>query len=244
MEYNFHPYIVTAPLKLDSAPNLDTDTIFVFDYKNSFKTSVDKPRDMIKYLETFGGMFDLMIDKNVLYKEKEELLTYYFNSGSFFNCYSLTRTLIHILFRKKEIDCKVGNSIFNDREADKFIDRNKTFVNDLVTFFNSLFLIMLVYASNPTKDIKNIKNKYPKERYKKDEFSPNICNVLFESLFYEYYSKSVNNDIYYYTFMLDYTLYRGKDFLSVLINENNTLIPVMLDMNNPIFQKFLEEIKV
>ena len=103
---------------------------------------------------------------------------------------------------------------------------------------------MLIYSSNKTTNIKDIKEKYPKERYKSDEFSPNICNVLFEPDFYNYYDKSVNNDIFYYTFMFDLPLYRGKDFLSVLVNDCNTLIPVLLDMNNPLFQKFLESIKV
>lgn len=239
-----HPYLVTAPLMIDSAPSVDINTIFIFDYKNSFKDSNSKPFEMMKYLESFNGTFDLVIDKNTLYKEKEELLLRYFNSGVFFNCYSLTKTLIHILFQYKGIDKDVGDSIFNNLEALKFIDRNKMFLADIVKFYNSLFLIMFLYASKPTKDIKEIKAKYSKERILNDELSPNLCNVLFEPLFYDYYEKHVGTDIYYYSFMFDYGLYRSKDFLCVLTNKNNTLLPVLLDLNDKKFNDFLKENKL
>ena len=145
MNNTIHPVIVTAPLNYNSVPELDTTTIFVFDYKNSFTQSNNKPYDMIKYLESFGGNFDLIIDKNTLYKEKEQLLLNYFNSGSFFNCYSLTKTLIHILFRFKNLNYDVTNSIFNMSDSDKFIKRNPTFIKELVKFYNSLFLVMFFF---------------------------------------------------------------------------------------------------
>lgn len=241
---NIHPYLVTAPLMSDSAPTVDINTIFVFDYRNSFKTSNNKAYDMMKYLESFNGTFDLLIDKNTLYKEKEQLLLHYFNSGVFFNCYSLTKTLIHILFRYKELNYDVSNSIFNLAEVDKFIKRNPTFIKDLVQFYNSLFLVMFIYAANPKGGINYIKGKYTKDRILKDELSPNVCNVLFEPLFYNYYEKHVGKDIFYYSFMFDNNLYRSKDFLSVLTNENNTLLPVLLDINNSKFNDFLKENKL
>ena len=52
-----HPYLVTAPLMIDSAPSVDINTIFIFDYKNSFKDSNSKPFEMMKYLESFNGTF-------------------------------------------------------------------------------------------------------------------------------------------------------------------------------------------
>lgn len=244
MNDTLHPCLVTAPLMSDSAPTIDTTTIFVFDYKNSFKTSNNKPYDMIKYLEGFNGTFDLLIDKNTLYKEKESLLLNYFNAGSFFNCYSLTKTLIHIMFTYKEIDYEVSNSIFDLGEVNKFIKRNPTFVKDLVKFYNSIFLILFIFASNPDGGINYIKSKYPKERIINDEMSPNVCNVLFEPQFYNYYEKHVGKDIFYYSFMFDYPLYRSKDFLSVLTNKNNTLLPVLFDINNEKFNDFLKENKL
>ena len=44
--------------------------------------------------------------------------------------------------------------------------------------------------------------------------------------------------------MFDNNLYRSKDFLSVLINQNNTLLPVLLDINNEKFNDFLKENKL
>lgn len=244
MSDTIHPFLVTAPLMSDSAPSIDINTIFVFDYKNSFKQSNNKPYDMIKYLESFGGMFDLVVDKNTLYKDKEALMLNYFNSGSFFNCYSLTKTLIHVLFVYKEIDQEVSGSIFALDEVNKFIQRNPSMIKELVQFYNSLFLIMFIYAANPKGGISYIKGKYPKERILNDEMSPNICNVLFEPQFYEYYQKHVGKDIFYYSFMFDYPLYRSKDFLSVLTNKNNTLLPVLFDINNIKFNDFLKENKL
>ena len=118
------------------------------------------------------------------------------------------------------------------------------FLIDIVKFYNSLFLIMFLYASKPTKDIREIKAKYSKERILNDELSPNLCNVLFEPLFYDYYEKHVGTDIYCYSFMFDYGLYRSKDFLSVLTNKNNTLLPVLLDLNDKKFNDFLKENKL
>ena len=244
LDTEIHPYLVTAPLMADSTPSVDINTIFVFDYKNSFKTANNKTAEMMKYLESFNGTFDLIVDKNTLYKEKEQLILRYFNAGTFFNCYSLTKTLIHILFVYKEIDKEVSGSIFTNSEVKKFLDRNKMFIRDVVKFYNSLFLFMLVYSSKPTKNIQDIKSQYTKEMIINDELSPNVCNVLFEPVFYDYYEKHVGTDIYYYSFMFDYNLYRSKDFLSVITNENNTLLPVLLDINDKKFNDFLKTIKI
>ena len=47
---DLRPFIVTAPLTMAQADKLDTDTIYVFDYENSFKNETEKPDKMITYL--------------------------------------------------------------------------------------------------------------------------------------------------------------------------------------------------
>ena len=240
---DLRPFLVTAPLTLAQADKLDTDTIYVFDYENSFKGEDNKPDKMITYLESFGGMFDLMIDRKISYTEREELVLRYYHSGSFFNVYTLTQTMIHIMYVKKGIQYFGSRSIFTDDECQAFIERNKTFIKETVQLYDSLFLVMLIYSAKPTKEIKDIKVKYSDDGIIADELSPNLLSVLLDESFYKYYEKYVSNDLYYYSFLFDNRLYKSMTFLDVLTNSNNTLLPVMIDLNHKDFQEFVRKNK-
>lgn len=240
---DLRPFVVTAPLTINTADVLDTNTIYVFDYEDSFTDEEDKPSKMINYLESFGGMFDLLVDIKIPYEEKEQLILNYFNAGSFFNVYSLVQTMIHIVFTYKDIQYSGERSILTDGEIIKFIDRNKTFMTQVIELYDSLFLIMLLYGSNPIKDMNIIKEKYSSERIKDDELSPNLCCVLLDNMFYDYYSKHVGENIYYYTFLFDNRLYKSMTFVDILTNKNNNLLPVLIDMTNNKFMEFIEQNK-
>ncbi len=241
---DLRPFVVTAPLTINTADTLDTNTIYVFDYEDSFKDEEDKPSKMITYLESFGGMFDLMVNVKTPYFEKEQLILEYFNAGSFFNVYSLVQTLIHILFTNRDLQYSGDRSILTDGEVIKFIDRNMNFVKRLTELYDSLFLIMLLYSTSLTKDIKEIRNKFDKDKIKDDELSPNLCCLLIDSMFYDYYdNKKIGTDLYYYSFLFENNLYKGKSFLNVLTNKNNNLLPVLIDMNNQEFLKFIQQNK-
>lgn len=237
------PFLVTAPLNITNAGDVDVNSIFIFDYENSFKNETNKPNKLITYLEHLGSMMDVFITKETSYEEKEQLILSYFNSGSFFNIYTLTQTLIHILFIYKEIEYKGNKSILSDSECIKFIKKNEDFMNTIIELYDSLFVIMLYYSSNLNKDIKNIKNKFSKERFNKMELSPNLLNVLLDKEFYNYYDKHIGKKINYYTFLFDNLLYKNMSFMDVLTNTNNTLLPLLIDLNNKDFQKFIEENK-
>jgi len=240
---DLRPFLVTAPLTVAQADKLDTDTIYVFDYENSFKNENEKPDKMITYLESFGGMFDLLVYETLPYDEREEIFFRYFKSGSFFNVYSLAQTMIHIVFTFKGLKYNGNRSIFSDKECYKFIDKNKTFMKEVIQLYDSLFLVMLIYSAKPTKDIKDIKAKYSVDGIIKDELSPNLLSILLDKTFYKYYEKYPAKDLYYYSFLFDNKLYKSMSFLDVLTNENNTLLPVMIDLSNKEFQKFVEEKK-
>ena len=137
---DLRPFIVTAPLTMAQADKLDTDTIYVFDYENSFKNENEKPDKMITYLESFGGMFDILIQKDASYQEREELFLRYFHSGSFFNVYTLSLTMVHIVYVYKDIPYFGSRSIFSDDECKTFIERNKTFMKEVIQLYDSLFL--------------------------------------------------------------------------------------------------------
>jgi len=235
------PFLVTAPLNISQAGDVDTNTIYVFDYNNSFKNEDDKPDKFITYLESLGGLIDIIVDSRTEYTEKEQLILRYFNAGSFFNIYTLVQTLIHIVFIYKNIDYQGKRSIFTDNECKLFLERNKTFISTLITLYDSLFLIMLLYSVD--KNMKKVKNRYDKERFIRDELPPNILNVMLDSMFYDYYSKHISNNLYYYTFLFDNRLYKNMPFENILTNSNNNLLPVLMDLGNEKFQKYLETIK-
>lgn len=234
------PFLVSAPLLIDTLDDVDTKTIYVFDYENSFKFYDNKASKLISYIESIGGMNDIFVPLTTKYEDKEKLLLEYFNSGSFFNIYSLTNTMIKILFKVKNIPSD-NNSIMSDSEIDVFIRRNKQMINDMITFYNSLFMVMLLYSILEIKTIKELKKRYTKDRINRQEFSPNLCNLLLCSEFYEYYTKHVGNDLYYYEFLFDNNLYMSRSFIDVLANSENKLLPVMFDLNNDKFLNFIQE---
>ena len=233
------PCLVTAPLTIQNADKLDTNTIYIFDYENSFKDSEDKPKDFISYIEMIGGMVDIFVAPQTDYFIKEKLLLNYINSGSFYNVYTLVSSLIQVMFVKKDIDMELKHSFFNKEEAQKFIDRNYILIKKLETFYNSLFLLMILFAGDLNQSIKHIKKKFPTDKFCDDEFGPNVCSVLIDKDFYKYYDKHIGNNVYYYTFMYDNNLYRGKSILDILNNQNNDIIPVLVDLNNKKFQEFI-----
>lgn len=232
-----NPIIVSAPLKVTDLNTNDIENIYIFDYNKSFGQHTNKPQKLLSYIESLGCMSDLLID-NVQYKEKEELILEYFSSKTFYNLYSLTSSLISILFFTKGLEYN-GRSIFTKNEIELFIDTNKQFVDKLIEFYDSLFIIMLLYSCNPTDDIKNIKSKFPLDRINKEELSPNVCNLLLNKEFYNYYDRHVNKSVYYYEFLFDRHLYKGKSFIHILRNEENTLLKLLIDMHNPKFKEYV-----
>lgn len=233
------PFIVTAPLTMAQADKLDTDTIYVFDYENSFKEENERPDKMITYLESFGGMFDLLVQRDIPYQEREELFLRYFHSGSFFNVYTLSQTMVHIVYVYKNIQYFGNRSLFSDDECKTFIERNKAFIKEVIQLYDSLFLVMLIYSAKPTKEIKDIKVKYSDDGIIDDELSPNLLSVMLDESFYKYYEKYISQDLYYYSFLFDNNLYKSMSFIDILTNTNNTLLPVMIDLNNKDFQEFV-----
>lgn len=240
---DLRPFLVTAPLTVAQADKLDTDTIYVFDYENSFKDENERPDKMITYLESFGGMFDLLVQKDIPYQEREEIFLRYFHSGSFFNVYALSQTMVHIVYVYKDIPYFGSRSIFSDDECETFIERNKTFMKDVIQLYDSLFLVMLIYSAKPTKEIKDIKIKYSEDGIINDELSPNLLSVMLDESFYKYYEKYISPDMYYYSFLFDNRLYKSMGFLDILTNTNNTLLPVMIDLNHKDFQEFVKKNK-
>lgn len=232
-----NPIIVTAPLKRNQLEETDIDNVYIFDYNNSFENIEDKPCKMIAYLQSLGCMCDLLFD-GVSYEDKEKILLEYFNCGTFFNLYSLTSTIISILFEKKGI-LYSGRTIFDKYEQKRFIINNEVFVNKLIEIFDSLFVVMLMYSVNPTNDMKEIRNKYTVDRIDRSELSPNIMNVLLYRDFYNYYDQHINKDVYYYEFLFEKSLYKSKSFIDILTNSENVLLKLLFDMNNPKFKEYI-----
>ena len=66
---------------------------------------------------------------------------------------------------------------------------------------------------------------------------------MLDESFYKYYEKYISQDLYYYSFLFDNRLYKSMGFLDILTNTNNTLLPVMIDLNHKDFQEFVRKNK-
>lgn len=243
MKEQLRPFLVSAPLTIDCADVIDTNTIYIFDYENSFINEENKPQKLIAYLESLGSMFDIYIADYIHYEDKEKLLLEYFNCGSFMNVYTLVETMIHCLFVYKDIKYKGTRSIFTDEECQLFIHNNKEFIEQMIKLYDSLFVVMLMFSGTSRKDIKSIKNRYSCDQIIKDELSPNVCSLLLDEKFYRYYNKHISSDIYYYEFLFENNLYKGMSFEDVLNNDNNNLLPLLIDLNNEDFLNFIKQKK-
>ncbi len=237
------PFFVTAPLNVNCASVLDTETIYIFDYENSFIGENDRPSKFITYMETLGGMVDIFVSPNVSYEDREQLVLQYFSSGSFMNLYTLVETMIHCLFVYKGIGYNNKRSIFTDAECQKFNQNNEEFLKQMITFYDSMFVIMLFYIGNMSKDIKVLRQRFTRQQINTEELSPNVCSLLLDTSFYEYYDKHIGKDIFYYEFLFENNLYRSMGFLDILTNKNNILLPVLMDMTNEKFLEFIREQK-
>lgn len=234
-----NPILVSAPLRITDVQTTDIENIYIFDYSKSFIGRENRPKLLLNYIESLGCMCDILVD-GVGYNDKEQLILEYFNSKTFCNVYTLSSTMISILFHIKDIPY-FGTTILKQDEVVKFISDNKEFINEMVDIYDSLFMIMLLYSLNPTNDMNNIKMKYSNDRIVKKEYSPNICNLLLNKEFYDYYDKHVSSDVKYYEFLFDKTLYRGKGFLSILTTPENKLLNILTDLLNPKFKEYVLE---
>lgn len=221
-----NPIVVSAPLNINNLLETDIDNIYIFDYNKSFLNSKDKPLEILNYIESLSSMCDILID-DVPYKEKEELILNYFNSNIFYNLYSLTKTMIDIIFRVKYIYHN-NTGILNQTEIDLFIKNNKEFIERIIKFYDSLFIFMLIYATTEKYDIMEIKKSYTKELLINDLLSPNICNVLLCKEFYLYYESHIDkNNIYFYNNMFIENIYKGKSFIDIITNDNNETLKLL-----------------
>jgi hypothetical protein len=234
-------FLVSAPLTIDCADVLTTNTIYVFDYSTSFVNDTDRDLKFIEYIEKSGVMCDIYVPIETPFEDKEKLILKYFNADSFFNIYTLVETMVLIMFVYKNIDYVSTRSILSESECLTFISRNKTFVENIIKFYNSMFLVMLLFSSNNISNMQQIRMKYPSNRIITDELSPNICNMLLIKEFYRYYDKHVGNDMYYYQFLFENNLYKSMSFIDIIKNKSNTLLPILVDMSNKNFLNYINE---
>lgn len=240
---DLRPFLVSAPLKIDCADVLNTNTIYIFDYEKSFINHNNRPQKMISYLESFGGMFDIYTSKTTSYHDKEQLLLEYFSCGSFMNIYTLVETMIHCLFIYKNIEYNGKHSFFTDEECLLFNKNNEQLIKNMISFYDSMFIIMLMFSGTNRKDIKSIKNRFSNEQINREELSPNMCSLLLDGLFYQYYDKHIDDKLYYYEFLFENRLYKGMAFEDILANDNNILLPILIDLTNEDFIRFVKQKK-
>lgn len=241
MTDELRPFLVTAPLTIDCDDVINTSTIYIFDYENSFVGQDNRPTKIISYLQSYGGMFDIHITDAVSYEDKEKLLVEYFTCGVFMNIFSLVQTMIHCLFVYKDIEYTGTRSIFTNDECSIFIKNNEDLIKQMVTLYDSLFVVMLMFVGTNLEDIKSIRPKYSSKQIIREELSPNMCSLLLDTSFYNYYSKHISSNLYYYEFLFENRLYKGRGFENIIKNDNNTLLPLLMDLGNEEFLKFVKE---
>ena len=233
--------IVSAPLSITDMDNdLISKTIYIFDYNNS----KIKNNEFLDYISNTGIISDAIIDSNISYNEKSNLLYHYMKSPNFYHLYNFNKTIVDIIKYFKSQKSIKTNGFLSLDEIQNFIKHNYNIINNWNTFYDSIFFLILelIKSKNIGEiNIFNIKNTYSKIN-DTTNISPNICSPLLDNYFWDIYQYKVNNNNkIFYDYYFTKPLYDEKDIVYLLINDSNYIWKILNDtfFNNQ-FKPFLD----
>ena len=233
---------VIAPLNItDMDTDLESKTIYLFDYKNSKYKGID----FIQYISSVGLIADISINKNTPYNEKEEILIYYMTYPNYFNIHNLNKTVLDIIFYNKDINLK-SNGFLNIDEIKQFSSKYKNLILDWIIFYDSIFFLMFELIKSNTLDTNSIKNNYSQFN-ENTSLSPNICSLLLENDFWEYYRHGVDSkNKTFFTYYFSNPIYDEKNISYLIINDSNFIWKILYntfynDKFQPFFNQWLKQ---
>lgn len=208
------------------------NNIYIINYE---KSSI-KGIAFIDYLTVLSKICDISDYQNIDTKTKFEMMNRLYHQPEFIFLPVMGRSLSLIMLEVKGIkvdDKEYENSFLTRNEVKQYIDDNIEYINKYITFFDSLFVFMLMLSKLiiNQKDIeeKDIDKLYEGIEEDNDSIMPTVCNVLFDPIFYNYYEKDVDDThIKYYKRLYTQRLYNGKTIVPVIMNEANTIIRKLL----------------
>lgn len=233
---------VTAPLNItDMDTDLESKTIYLFDYENSKYKGVD----FIRYISSVGLIADIYIDENTPYNEKKEILLYYMTHPNYFNIHNLNKTIIDIIFDYKGI-LSHPKGFLNINEIKQFNSKSQNLISNWITFYDSIFFLMLELIKSNTLDTQSIKNNYSQIN-ENVLLSPNVCSLLLENDFWEYYKNGINSENkIYFTYYFSNPIYDEKNISYLIINDSNYIWKILYntfynDKFQPFFNQWLKQ---
>lgn len=136
----------SLPIDSNELENVEKNEITVDMSKLNFQCNEEKQiRSCFLFLRNTNLKANMNFN-NCLYNMKESYLLFYMNGDMDVNMKPLTETwidiLIHYLYGEKE---EYDNSILNKEEIKLFIDKNKSFIDEIYRFIISLPLVSMSF---------------------------------------------------------------------------------------------------
>ena len=221
--------IVKIPLlNSDMDMDLESKTIYVFDYDNS--EQYDIHTDFLDYINNMGIIADVLF-KNTDYEIRKELLEYYMNSSYYNHILSFNIAIMNCIYKVKKQPIRLkGSALTNDME-ELFSKENKDLLIKWIDFIDSYLIYMIMFSTNKED---NIKNRYPKEMITMDNtLSPNIVSLFLDDFLYNYFQTGINEDsVKYWKYYYENKLYDNKPFNMIMLNDANFIIRILHNTAN------------
>ena len=210
-------------------------------YLINYEKSDYKGTDFIDYLTVISLICDITNYENIDTETKFVMFNRLFRQPELVSIPCIARSLILILFKYKDIkvdDGAYSNSFFTKKEVEQYLSENKEKVEEYIKFFDSLFVFMIIFAKLAhLYGNFEIKEEFVDKQYEGitendcSKLSPAICSVLFDSLFYDYYSKDVDTDkVEYYKQFFTKKVFLGKTIVSLLVNDSNKILLNLMEL--------------
>lgn len=231
--------IVKIPLlNSDMDMDLESKTIYVFDYDNSEKS--ENITDFLDYINNMGIIADVLF-KDTSYDIRQKLITYYMTSSHFNHILSFNIAILNCIYKLKKTSIRLkGSALTNDME-ECFVKENEELLNKWIEFIDSYFIYMIMFSTNKNEDIKN---RYPKDKITSDNsLSSNIVSLFLDDFFYDYYKTGIDEQsVKYWKYYYDNKLYDNKPFNIIMLNDANFIIRILHNTaTDEKWQNYLEE---
>lgn len=220
--------IVCAPLTINELSNdIISNDVYFIDYNNS----QIKNKDLINYIRDTGINADIILE-NIDINDKINIINYYMNFNNFIHIPSINKCILEYIYFIKNKNIINKLSLL---EID-FIKNNISLFNKWISFYDSYFIYMIYYLYNKN----NIIDNYDSDKIINDNsISPNVVSLLLDDFFYDYFKTHIDtNNIYYWKYYYN-SKYDSKSFNEIMLNNNNFIIKILKDLQNPLFNQFI-----
>ena len=231
--------IVRFPLLIsDMDTDLESKTVYIFDYDNSEKYS--KPSEYLDAINNIGIISDILF-KNTPEQDRFEILQHYMTSSKYNHILSLNVAIMNCIYKIKNVQLRLKGSALTNEMENTFVKNNKELLNNWIEFIDSYLIYMIMFSTNKGVDIKT--RYQPNQITTDNSLSPNIVSLFLDDFFYDYYKTGINeNSVKYWKYYYENKLYDNKSFNIIMLNDANFIIRVLHNTaNDSRWKEFLEK---